>query len=685
MTKVTFSDLTHTGVVIDANYIPLAVGYVAAYAKKNLGDKIEPRLFRYPDALERFLAQETPAISCFSNYMWNERLQLEFARRLKERSPKTVTVFGGPNFPTDVEGQRRFVEAHPEIDFYIDGEGEPAFVELFKALESFDFDAKKLKKERRIIPSVCYIHDGSFIRGELLPRINDLDAEIPSPYLMGLMDEFFDDKLHPLMQTSRGCPYSCTFCHDGISYMSKTRRFSQERIRAELDYISKRVKVPGLTLADLNWGMFPEDIQTAHDLAKLQKEIGWPKHIASATSKNQKERIIEMGRILGDSIRIGASIQSTDAEVLRNIKRTNIGFDTIVKMAKESRRNDASTFSEIILGLPGDTKEKHLKSICDMLDLGIQEIFTYQFIMLPGTEAAEDKSREKYRYETRFRVLPRCFGRYTVIGKDADVGEIHEVCVGHATLPHEDYLACRDFDLSVAMFTHGNVFDEVFGLAAALGVPRSALMMRTHDLATKDGGDVAQLYRDFRDDETKNFWKTNAELEAFLAKGGLDAYRSGKLGSNQILRFRARAIFELLAEASEIIFTAMRQELSERGLLDAALELYLKELQELLLARKSQVGETTRDVVLRRHFDFPRIAADGYLVDPRLRRTEQGSMLRIRHSESQRKAVEGFLGQYGTNLAGLAYFIGRHPIRMLFRGMTAAQEEPSTMTSARAA
>ena len=39
----------------------------------------------------------------------------------------------------------------------------------------------------------------------------------PSPYTTGLLDEFFDEKLTPMVQTSRGCPYSCTFCHDGIA------------------------------------------------------------------------------------------------------------------------------------------------------------------------------------------------------------------------------------------------------------------------------------------------------------------------------------------------------------------------------------------------------------------------------------------------------------------------------------
>ena len=52
----------------------------------------------------------------------------------------------------------------------------------------------------------------------------------------------------------------------------------------------------------MNWGMFPKDIETAQTLADLQKKKGWPVHVASATAKNQKERVVEMARILDETL-----------------------------------------------------------------------------------------------------------------------------------------------------------------------------------------------------------------------------------------------------------------------------------------------------------------------------------------------------------------------------------------------
>ena len=132
----------------------------------------------------------------------------------------------------------------------------------------------------------------------------------------------------------------------------------------------------------------------------------------TATAKNQKDRIVEMSRMLGDLLQLGASMQSTDAEVLRDIKRTNISLDAIVKMAKGATASQTGSFTEIILGLPGDTKDKHIKSVFDMLDAGIQDVRSFQFILLPGTEGSDTASRERYQYDTGFRVLARCFGRY---------------------------------------------------------------------------------------------------------------------------------------------------------------------------------------------------------------------------------------------------------------------------------
>jgi radical SAM superfamily enzyme YgiQ (UPF0313 family) len=670
-TTITFADLTHTGVTVEANNIPLAVGYIAAYAKTRLGPAIDARLFKYPAALSRFLLQQTPTMACFTNYMWNERLSCTYAREIKRRHPKTITVMGGPNYPVDGPEQQMYLERHPEIDFFVDGEGELAFVELFEALEAVDFDALRLKENGARVPSVHYVHEGQFVRGDLLPRILDLDKVLPSPYAMGLLDEFFDDKLTAMIQTSRGCPYSCTFCHDGIGYMNKTRAFSAERVAEELAYMEARVKTPTLLISDLNWGMFPGDIPVAKSIAEIRRRSGWPRNIACNTAKNQKDRVIEMARVLGDLLQLGAAIQSTDPEVLRNVKRTNLSIDAIVKMARASTENKTGSFTEIILGLPGDTKAKHIKSAYDMLDAGIEDIRSFQFILLPGTEANDTASRERFAYDTGFRVLTRCFGRYSIYDEDVSAAEIQEICLGNSTMPRDDYFECRAFDLTVSIFSNGGVLKEFFRLAEIFGIPRSAVLERIYRLARAAEGPLAELYTEFRTAECQNFFEHLDELEAFLRRPGtMDAYLRGEYGVNHIYKARSVALLTLFEEISQLATDAVRAALADHGILDPTLELYLSELQQVSVARKSHLTKLDHSTALTLHFDFVAIQRKDYRADPRRYFIPRGLRFLVRHTDTQKADLRKYFSQFGQNMEGIAQFIQRNDVHlsaMLYR------------------
>ena len=81
-----------------------------------------------------------------------------------------------------------------------------------------------------------------------------------SPYLNGMLDKFFDGKLTPFIETNRGCPFTCSFCHTGADYYHKLNKFSQERVKAEIEYVGKKANELGITnlhMADVNFGMYP--------------------------------------------------------------------------------------------------------------------------------------------------------------------------------------------------------------------------------------------------------------------------------------------------------------------------------------------------------------------------------------------------------------------------------------------
>jgi len=678
MLKIAFIDLTHSDVGIPAYNFPLGISYIAATAIKHFGSNIEFRLIKYPADLTAYLDENTPHIAAFSSYMWNARLQELYAREIKKRHPEVATVFGGPHFPVNAKEQELWLKDRPEIDFFVDGEGEQPFIELADALVAAGHDLAKVKAERHDLPSLRFFDRGRFVRTEMAARLLDLDEAIPSPYLTGLMDQFFDGKLTPMVQTSRGCPYSCTFCHDGLDYMSKTKRFSQKRIDAELEYIFERVNVPNITLADLNWGMFPGDIDTARTFARMKEKKGWPRIVNTATAKNQKQRVIEMASILKESMVVGASIQSTDAEVLKLIKRTNIAFDAIVTMAKQSKTNNSTSFSEIILCLPGDSKQKHIKSICDMLDAGIQDINNHQFVPLPGTEAADVDVRNEWQYVTKYRVMPRCFGKYRIYDQTHTVFEYNEICVANRTMPFADYQECRWFDLTVSIFNNGSILSELYQFAARFGIKRSDLILVIHELATRPDSPLRKLYEDYRADEERNFWEDEESLLAFLATPeALEGYRGGKYGTNQVYMYRTLGMATYLEHVFDVMARAVEDRLSEQIRSNPKVGQYIRELREVMLAIKSTPLDIDRTFTLDLHFDFGALWRSGFELDPLECWRDEPQTFVIGHDETQRRNLEQYFTQFGRSLEGLSHLIHRSTAQVLHRsfleGGTAVQ------------
>ena len=211
---------------------------------------------------------------CFSNYKWNFELSYKFASLVKEKDPSVITVWGGPNFPVDINEKIEFLRQWPAIDFSIELEGELGFVDLVEKLSEYNFNLEALKKDKKKIINTCYLDfDRNQLNSGPIERIKNVNI-VPSPYLSGTMDEFFEKPLIPLFETTRGCPFACAFCADGQASKNKIHRYDPERTKEELNYIAKRVKnMSELMNADLNFGMYKQDVLTANMIREIQEKF----------------------------------------------------------------------------------------------------------------------------------------------------------------------------------------------------------------------------------------------------------------------------------------------------------------------------------------------------------------------------------------------------------------------------
>jgi len=650
--KIAFCDLTHTGQIIAINTVPLGVAYVAAFAKENL-ENIDIEIFKLPQDFSKYLENNHPDIVCFSNFSWNLNLQHEFSQRIKKDRPETIVIFGGPNFSNQADQQTIFLKKYQSIDFYIEYEGEKPFVLLFNELKKYKFNVDELKNHEPILPSTRYLFKGKLISNKLIERCSKLD-ELPSPYLTGLLDKFLKEKFMPMIQSSRGCPFQCTFCIEGSSYFRKVPRYSQGRVLEELSYIAKRAKTNDMLITDSNFGIFPQDIETARLIKECQNNYnGFPHTVHVNTSKTGKQRTIDIVKILGETLPASAAVQSTDPEVLKEIKRSNVSQDVLVDYSKEIEKEGGQTEAEIILALEGDNKEKHFKSVKDMLDADMKFIRMHQLILLPGTEASSVVARKKWDHVSRFRVLPRCFGSYTYKKEKFSVAEIEEICVGNKTMSHEDYKECRKFNLTVEIFSNDSIFSELQNFLRSHKIKRSEFVDRVHILCLEDEI-FNKIYKNFVDEEERNLSKNYEDLEAFTKVDRI------------IEKYRAIAVFKNMIKVNEIAFNASKDLLKEKNIFNEKIKNYLNELSNFSLIRKMNCLSPAKKTYKKYHFDFQKLVESNFDTDPFKFYESKGVDIEFHHTNKQLELIDDYVGQYGTSLVGLGRILSRANIKRLF-------------------
>ena len=666
--RIYFADLTHTAQGISAATFPLGVSYVMSYAKKQLGTAFDLRLFKFPSHLDEALQKDWPDMLCFSNYSWNFELAYKIASVCKSRDPNLVVVFGGPNFPTSADEKLEFLGNRPAIDFYVELEGELGLVDLIERLSKYDFNRCQFVLSKETALNTCYITDGELCGGPI-ERIQNLE-DIPSPYLTGVLDPFFELPLVPMLETTRGCPFSCTFCADGLLSKSKVYRYSNQRTRDELAYIATRVKnVNELILSDLNFAMYQEDLETAKAISEIQRTYHYPTMVSASAGKNKPHRTIEAASIM-DGWTLGASIQSTDPEVLKAIKRTNISSAAYQELVDYGNSlKNGKTNSEIILGLPGDTKEKHFQSLRFGIENNVNHMRMFQAMLLSGTEMASQSTRAQYGLVSKYRTIPGCLGIYSLLGNDYPVTEIEEIIVGSDSLSAEDYADCRIMNLIVETFYNNSIFEEVFALVQCLGISPFDCLVNLKEHPKWYSDKIEGVFEGFLEETTNDLFDSIDSVRNYvLTPEVLDRYVGGELGTNELLLNRAQ-LFTEFEDSCRLIFKAVKETLRESDLLNSKVSDYLEELELFTVLRKKEPFTNTGSVKVGRfNYDFETIAESDYHIDPNEHSVSDSNIeYRFFHDEDQQNYIANQVRIYSDTPTGLGRLIQRSNLRRVFR------------------
>jgi len=658
--KIVLADLTHTGKNLSNRHFPYGIALVASYFKKEFPDVLV-KLFKYPKNLSEYLENNNPQLVCFYNSLWTQNISYEYVKRIKKHSPETIIIFGGPNYPLEQSKQKEFLKDHPLIDFYIKGEGEIAFTELFENLKKFNFNLTDFKKNKIKSGNCYYLYDNELIIGETLERIKDLDT-IPSPYLSGMLDEYFNGLFDPIIQTKRGCPFNCAYCQEGQFYFNNIFKFSLERIKREIDYIAQKAKVNELIFADSNFGIYPEDLEVCKEIARAREKYDFPKFFGLSSGIN-KEIIIEALSILKDRTMIAIPVQSTDREVLENINRRNVPIERLISIAKEGRAHNSTSFSEIILGLPGDTKEKHFKSMLDMIEADIDIVRSHQFIMLSASEASTEEMRKKHGLTTRFRVQPRCFGEYEIFEEKFPAFEIDEICIANNTLSYDDYLECRRFNLTVEIF-YNSLFRDLINFLISKEISIPSFILNIHKKIPQSS--INHLYNNFIKENEDSIWESESDLKKHMNhKGIVRQIIDENLRENEQLKYRALIILEKIKEMHDIAFEIAKELLKEK---DQAFqdEIFLNELKRFSLLVKSDFF-TPKDIIEEFHYDFAELSKKQFKENHPQFYIPNKIKIRFFNTDEQNQIISQYIKQQGSSPEGLGYILSRCDINDFYK------------------
>lgn len=395
-------------------YFPLGIGYLASYVRQK---EYDVRIFQAKRS-KAFYAEFIEEIKKFDPHLvgisamtpaYPEALRI---CKLTKMYTKAKTTLGGCHI--SALNSKVFRDTD-HVDFLVIGEGELTFSELASAVR------KGSSSFSDIDGLIWKGSSGDIIANSLRKFIEDIDT-LPFP-ARDLVDIFrygghsyisFGKRVATMI-SSRGCPFSCSFCSSFLTMGRKYRLRSSENVLAEVDELTSRHKIDHVIFED---DVFTLDRERLLRICEgfRKRKISWyclsrVDNIDLATAEIMKESGCRM---------INFGIESGSPEILKKInKRLSL------KQAKEAiascNKVGLRTQATFILGFPFDTLETMKMTLSAAKKLSPSIAIFFPLIPYPGTEIFENHLPQKLRPKS-----PEEWNRFVVTSLSSCVGVNNE-------------------------------------------------------------------------------------------------------------------------------------------------------------------------------------------------------------------------------------------------------------------
>ena len=399
----------------NAKYIHsnLAVYDLQAYAAKYADHIIlkEYTINQQKDDIMRDIYLEHPDVVCVSCYIWNISFVKELMADLTKILPDADFWAGGPEVSYDAE---KFLAENPEFTGVMVGEGEETFLELSgHYIEQSPADLKD-------ITGVCY-RDGEKIVHNGWRQIMNLSS---IPFIYKDLADFKNRIIY--YESSRGCPFSCSYC---LSSIDKKLRFRDiEMVKKELQFFIDN-KVPQVKFVDRTFNCKHDHAMAIWKYINEHDNGVTNFHFEISADLLREEELQEMSTMRPGLIQLEIGVQSTNPDTIKAIHRT-MDFEKLKGIVNRIHSfGNIHQHLDLIAGLPYEDYDSFRKSFNDVYALKPQQLQLGFLKVLKGSHMMEMCQEYEIVYKTRepYEVLSTKWLDYDHVLKLKNVENMVEV------------------------------------------------------------------------------------------------------------------------------------------------------------------------------------------------------------------------------------------------------------------
>ena len=509
---------------VNAKYIHsnLAVFSLRAYAAQHgqEAEIAEYTINHQPEHILMDLYKRKPDVLAFSCYIWNFEMILELAEEFSLLCPETDIWLGGPEVSWHA---KKLLERHPFLRGIMRGEGEETFLEL---LEYYRGKRQTLEEIRgltfrqamldRSLPSMELQHQTDEMQMVRQPesqksvsgqeetvhvklqeqmegeQVIRQSASMEQPAMVeiswksqeSVVTETHDRGLLPLdavpfiyedlqqfenrilyYETSRGCPFSCSYCLSSIDKRVRLRSF--DKVRGELDFFLEH-RVPQVKFVDRTFNCNKKHSRqiwsyiTEHDNGVTNF------HFEISADLLEEEDLALFRRLRPGLIQLEIGVQSTNPDTIRKIHRTMDLHKLRERVNAVHALHNIHQHLDLIAGLPDEDYESFRRSYGDVYAMEPEQLQLGFLKVLKGSAMEEEAAdygvvyRRKPPYEVLYtRDLP-----YADMIRLKAVEEMTEVYYNSRQFVHTLRQLAKEFDNPFDLYAALGDYYENHGLSA---------------------------------------------------------------------------------------------------------------------------------------------------------------------------------------------------------------------------